>query len=166
MRDKRWGGGVYMKRNARYITGVLDLIITISAFVLPIWNCYAFSYYYGRMNTDVTTIYLLGEGMYNDEILKLCLFGSYLVLIVSAILSLTNKSLNITRWTQFVASSIIAIMYSAVHIEIFSLIADISCELNFLGFLVIVVCVVNAVISITCLKNNKEDLKENDGNVL
>lgn len=158
-------GGVRMKKNARYITGLLDLLIIISAFVLPMWSCSAYSYYYGSMNTDTTTIKLLNESMYNEEILHFCLLGSFLILFVSAVLSLTNKSLNVTRWTQFIASIIVAIMYFSIHIEIFSLIADITCELNFLGLVVVVICIANAVISFTCLKNNEEHKKENE-NVL
>lgn len=163
-----------MKKNARFITGVIDLIIVISAFIIPIWDytrpTYFFGYKTGGYTHDnITTIELFDESMYYDEILHIFLVIAFVLLIVSAVLSFTNKKLNISKIIQGVSSIVVAVMYLLVHIEVFSLLSDYrSCELSAMGFLVVLLCIANAAISFKFVNEEKieNNIEKEEANVL
>lgn len=145
-----------MKKNANIITGVIDLIVVISAFVFPTWD-YAVGGYGNIYSWDWgsgSTIAAFSEiSYYDDAIAKILMVVSFLCLIISAIMMFQKKQFKVFKIVQTVASFIIPIVYFLYHISVFSHIADYAiCELNGLGFLMVAVCVANAVLTLVFVK--------------
>lgn len=155
-----------MKKNANIITGVIDLIVVISAFVFPTWdfaeggygNIYSWDWGSG------STIAAFSEiTYYNDGFAKILMIASFICLVVSAFMMFSKKNIKIFRIIQAVASIVIPIVYFLYHISAFDHVADYAiCELNGMGFLMVVVCVVNAVLTMMFVKEENSTKEEQE----
>lgn len=147
-----------MKKNMNIVTGVIDFIIVASAFILQTWS-YASGGYLNIFSWDwgsMTTIELLGENIYFIEILLIALIGSFGVLVLSGVFMFMKKKINLTKKLQAIASIVVVCFYFAVHIGIFEFRSDYSiCELNAIGYGVVVICIINAVLSFALVKENE-----------
>ena len=74
-----------MKKNMNIVTGVIDFIIVASAFILQTWS-YAKGGYMNIFSWDwgsMSTLELLGENIYFNEILLVALVGAFGALVLS-----------------------------------------------------------------------------------
>ncbi len=157
-----------MKRNANIITAIIDLVIVISVFIFPTWD-YAEGGYGNLYSWDWgsgSTVAVFSEiTYYNDGLAKILMIVSFACLVVSAFMMFSKKNIKIFRIIQAVASVVIPIVYFLYHVSAFDHIADYAiCELNGMGFLVVAVCVVNAVLTMVFVK--EENIAKENENVL
>lgn len=157
-----------MKKNANVITAIIDLVIVISAFAFPTWD-YAEGGYGNLFSWDWgsgSTIAAFSEiTYYNDGFAKILMIASFGCLAVSAFMMFTKKKINLFKIIQSVASIVIPIVYFLYHISAFDHISDYAiCELNGMGFIVVAICVVNAVLTLLFVK--EENIVKENENVL
>ena len=146
-----------MKKNMNIVTGVADLMIVASAFLLQTWS-YASGGYRNIFSWDwgtMSTLELLGENIYFIEILLVALVGAFGALVLSGIFMFTKKKINQMKIVQGIASIVVVCAYIAVHFGIFEFRSDYSiCELNGTGLVVVIICIVNAVLSFALVKES------------
>ena len=126
--------------------------------ILPTWD-YGKGGYGNIFSWDWGTASTIGifleDLFYDDVIAKILLIFSLIVLIASAVLLFQKKKIKICKIMQAVAAVIISIIYFLYHISLFTSIADYAiCEMNALGFIVVVVCIADAVISFVLVDEN------------
>lgn len=153
-----------MKKNANIITGIIDLIVVVSAFIFPTWD-YAEGGYGNIYSWDWgsgSTIAAFSEiTYYNDGLAKILMIASFICLVASAFMMFSKKNIKIFRIIQAVASIVIPIVYFLYHISAFDHVADYAiCELNGMGFLMVAVFVVNAVLTMVFVKEENSTKEE------
>lgn len=150
-------GGEQMKKNMNIVTGVIDFIIVASAFILQTWS-YAKGGYMNIFSWDwgsMSTLELLGENIYFNEILLVALVGAFGALVLSGFSMFKKKKINQMKIVQGIASIVVVCTYIAVHLGVFEFISDYSiCELNSTGLVVVIICIVNAVLSFALVKES------------
>lgn len=154
-----------MKKYANIVTAIINIIIVASIFILKTWDYTWISLYYGLRYDKITTIELFNE-LY-AKIVCICIISSMFALVASSALIFIKKNINIAKVVQSLASVVIAVMYFLVHIKVFSLIADYCvCKLNASGFIVVLLCIANAVLSMAFVKEKINNIAKEDENVL